>query len=200
MIFRYRRGGTDTELDRLIKEARAAELARMDAAFDFDAGLADVYDRAGLTRPSDRNAKQSAPASEDDSESAVRAVCDHIEMIDALLAAVTKSDSGPLLPTSYLKMARQFLLQLRTGLSARRLSAVEAIGLVNSIEHDFREADKTLRRQHGLSLQQALHDRIGELREISTDMTGQTQVLRQNVMRLFDAADDPVPLTPVPLG
>lgn len=200
MIFRYRRGGTDTELNRLIKEARAAELARMDAAFDFDAGLADIYARAGLTQPSDHNAEQPAPTPQDDPKSAVRAVCDHIEMIDALLAAVTKADSGPLLPTSYLKMARQFLLQLRTGLSARRLSAVEAFGLVNSIEHDFREADKTLRRQHGLSLQQALHDRIGELREISTDMTAQTQVLRQNVMRLFDAADDPAPLTPVPLG
>ncbi|MGH3999951.1 MAG: hypothetical protein ACRDTJ_21105 [Pseudonocardiaceae bacterium] len=36
---------------RAIAEALNAELWRMDAVFDFEAGLADVYARAGLARP-----------------------------------------------------------------------------------------------------------------------------------------------------
>ena len=40
-----------TDLDRWVKDALDAELTRMDAAVDFEAGLADVYARAGLTRP-----------------------------------------------------------------------------------------------------------------------------------------------------
>ena len=38
-------------LDQWIKAALDAELAQMDAAFDFPAGLQDVYARAGLARP-----------------------------------------------------------------------------------------------------------------------------------------------------
>ncbi len=41
----------DTDLDQWIKRGLDAELTRMDADFDFEAGLADVYSRAGLTRP-----------------------------------------------------------------------------------------------------------------------------------------------------
>jgi hypothetical protein len=41
----------DTSLDQWIKAALDAELAQMDAAFDFPAGLHDVYARAGLSRP-----------------------------------------------------------------------------------------------------------------------------------------------------
>lgn len=39
------------DLDRWVKDALDADLARTDAAFDFEAGLTDVYDRAGLEKP-----------------------------------------------------------------------------------------------------------------------------------------------------
>lgn len=225
---RNRRTVGDTELDQWVKGALDAELAEMDTAFDFDAGLADVYARAGLTRPATTGSRPVAPpviqpsataagpegATDRGNDSgdhiddfgpvlgtaeltAVQAVIDHIGMLDTLLAAITRAEGGPMLPISYLVAARQFLLQLRTGLSARRLSHHDAYGLIRNVAHDLRLADEVLRRQHGLSLEQAMHDRIGEIREINTDMTQQLELLEEKVRRLFDQADDPV-LIPTP--
>ena len=51
MTFWHRnRHDDDTDLDQWIKSGLDAELAQMDAAFDFETGLADVYARAGRTR------------------------------------------------------------------------------------------------------------------------------------------------------
>ena len=40
-----------SELDQWIKRGLDAEITLMDATFDFEVGLADVYARAGLARP-----------------------------------------------------------------------------------------------------------------------------------------------------
>jgi P-loop ATPase protein family len=55
---------TMTSLNQRIKGALNAELAQMDAAFDFEAGLADVYARAGLTRlePAEPSGHAATPA------------------------------------------------------------------------------------------------------------------------------------------
>lgn len=39
---------TDNELDAVLRAVRERFIARTDASFDFAAGLADVYERAGL--------------------------------------------------------------------------------------------------------------------------------------------------------
>ncbi|WUI01565.1 hypothetical protein OHR68_07015 [Spirillospora sp. NBC_00431] len=197
---RNRRDDCDVDLDQWIKNALDAEIAEREATFDFRAGLADVYARAGLVQPATISSppQPSGQAGDDADLAAVQDVADHIQMLDTLLAAVTKADNTPLLLGSYLGMARQFLLQLRTGLTARRLSQREAFGLIQDVRHDIREADKVLRRQQGLSLEQVMHTRIGELQEINTDMADQMELLEQKVMRLFDQSDEPAALIPVP--
>jgi hypothetical protein len=184
----------DTGLDRWIQEALDAELAHRDATFDFQAGLADVHARAGLARPS--STESPSPGATDSGgdvtqgcggHSAVRAVVEHIEMLDALLGAVTRSEQeiSPQLGVLYLTVARQFLWQLRMGLTGRRLTRARALQLVETIEHDLGETDKILRAQQGLSLHDAVHARIGELRDVGGDLHGQVQWLREKVLRLF---------------
>jgi hypothetical protein len=196
----------DTDLDQWIKRGLDAEIARMDAAFDFEAGLADVYARAGLTRPEAADPRSHAATELSNDvpqdtmgQGAVQAVVDHIEMLDALLGAVTKADqdTSPLTGVLYLKMARQLLLQLRVGLNGRRLTQTRATQLVDTIEHDLIETDKILRAQQGLSLQDAVHARIGELRDVGGDLIFQVQRLRDKVLRLFTDLDEPAPRLPV---
>ena|SRR2546423_5597092 len=200
MIFhRDRPDDRDTHLDQWIKAALDAELAQMDAAFDFPAGLQDVYARAGLARPlAVESSSDLTPGSGGDG--AVRAVVDHIEMLDALLGVVTTSDkdTSPQQGVMYLTMARQLLLQLRIGLTARRLPQVRAIQLVEAIAHNLAETDRILRAQHGMSLHDAVCARIGELRDIGGDLNHQVQRLREKVLRLFTDVDEPAPRAPIP--
>lgn len=50
------------DLDALLRAARSGFIARSDASFDFDAGLADVYQRAELLRL-DQEVSATEPAS-----------------------------------------------------------------------------------------------------------------------------------------
>ncbi|MCA1702111.1 MAG: hypothetical protein LC808_02115 [Actinobacteria bacterium] len=204
---RDRRDDADIHLDQWIQRALDAELVQMDADFDFEAGLANVYARAGLARPRAAESPiQEATDSHSDvaggsgGQSAVRAVVEHIAMLDALLGAVTSSEEeiSPQLGVMYLKMARQFLLQLRMGLTGRRLTRARAIQLVDTIEHDLSETDKILRAQQGLSLQEAVRIRIGELRDVGGDLNQQVQRLREKVLSLFAEVEDPAPRSPIP--
>lgn len=189
----------DTYLDQQIKAALDAELAQIDAAFDFPAGLQDVYARAGLARPmAVESSSDLTPGTGGHSD--IQAVVDHIEMLDALLGVVTTSDqdTSPQQGVMYLTMARQFLLQLRIGLTARRLPQVRAIQLIDTIAHNLTETDRILRAQQGVSLQDAVHARIGELRDVGGDLNHQTQRLREKVLRLFTDVDEPAPRSPIP--
>lgn len=189
----------DTHLDQQIKAALDAELEQMDAAFDFPAGLHDVYARAGLARP--MAVESSSDLTPDTGDhSAIQAVVDHIEMLDALLGVVSTSDkdTSPQQGVMYLTMARQFLLQLRIGLTARRLPQARAIQLVETIAHNLTETDRILRAQQGMSLQDAVHARIGELRDVGGDLNHQTQRLREKVWRLFTDVDEPASRSPIP--
>jgi hypothetical protein len=189
----------DTHLDQQIKAALDAEVAQMDAAFDFPAGLHDVYARAGLARPVAVESSSDLTPSTGD-HSAVQAVVDHIEMLDALLGVVTTSDedTSPQQGVMYLTMARQFLLQLRIGLTARRLTQARAIQLVEAIVHNLTETDRILRAQQGMSLQDAVHARIGELRDVGGDLNHQTQRLHEKVLRLFTDVNEPASRSPIP--
>jgi hypothetical protein len=198
---RNRSKDRDAELDATMTASRASFIAHYNATFDFEAGLDDVYARAGLDRMAIHQDAAATPADEfevDVEHGALQQVCDRITMIDTLLVSITRTDAGPVVTGFYLTMCRQLLLQLRTGLQARRLSLRDALDLIVNVRHNLREIDQLLRRHHGLSLDEALHDRIGELMEIGTDMTGQMQTLENSIVRLFDAAGEPAVLTPVP--
>jgi hypothetical protein len=189
----------DIYFDQWIKAALDAELAQMDAAFDFSAGLYDVYARAGLAKPmAVESSSDRRPGT--GGQGAVQAVVEHIEMLDALLGVVSTSDedTSPQQGVMYLRMARQLLLQLRIGLTARRLTHVRAIQLVDTIAHNLTETDRILRAQQGLSLQDAVHARIGELRDIGGDVNHQMQRLRGKVLLLFTDVEEPAPRSPIP--
>jgi hypothetical protein len=202
---------SDEAFEALLRRAHDAEIADLATRFDAQAGLADVYARAGRVPPATTPdiptlsgvpvpATEPLSGSEDETSSAVDDVCDHIEMIDTLLAAIGQDMNGPIAPRPFLGMARQFLFQLRLGLKARKLSRYEAFSLLDNVRHDLQEADRALRIEHGLSLEQALHqlhERIGELQEVNTDLTQQIEILHQKVMRLFDGTDHAADLVPV---
>jgi hypothetical protein len=207
MIWHRDREDAEGILDQWIRGALDAELGQMDAGFDFETGLADVYARAGLAGPSPAGSpileatdSPSDVAGGIGGQGAVGVVVEHIAMLDALLGAVTSSEEevSPLLGVLYLKMARQFLWQLRMGLTGRRLTRARAIELVETIEHDLGETDKILRAQQGLSLRDAVRLRIGELRDVGGDLNLQVRRLREKVLALFVDVEDPAPRSPIP--
>ena len=57
---------------------------------------------------------------------------------------------------------------------------------------------RAIRNQQGLSLQDAVHARIGELRDVGGDLIDQVQRLRGKVLRLFTDVDEPASQLPVP--
>ena len=167
----------------------------MDSASDLDdeAGLAQIYAMHGQQAPAGPGP---APAG-DDEGGQVQAVCDRIAMLETTLAQA----SGPDVPSStaalYLRMARQFLFELRSGLAHRTMSAADAFRLLGSVRHDLRETGRTLDRGRRLPLEAAVLARMGEMRDLTADLADQLDVLDEQVMRLFGHSDDPA-VVPVP--
>lgn len=190
------------ELDTLILQTRAGVIAKLDAATDFDAVLTDIYAKAGKAAPTRIRGTFTNPADRpglSEADGDVDGVCGHIDMLNAVLeAAAAHEVSSPVVATMHLATARRSLLRLRGGLSGRRLDRNDALRLIGNVEHNLREADTVLRTEYGLSLDEALHDRVGELRELGGDLTGQIQALRRRIVVLFDDATDPTSLTPIP--
>jgi len=189
------------ELDKLILETRASVIAKLDAATDFDAVLADIYGKADRVEALGTFTDSADGRGPDEERGGVDAVCDHIDMLNAVLeVAATHEVSSPVMGTLYLSTARRSLVQLRRGLHGRRLNKNDALRLIGNVGHNLREADTVLRTEHGLSLDEALHDRIGELMEVGGDIVSQIQILRMKIVQLFDDATDPAVFTPVPRG
>jgi hypothetical protein len=185
---RNRTADSDADFDARILKSRASFIEHYNATFDFEAGLDEAYARAGLARPDGLRRSTTAPAvTEADSDNSLLGqICDHIDMIDNLLASVADGDTGPIVTITYLTTSRQILLQLRTGLRARGLTHRDAFNLIGNVHHNLRQIDLVMRHHHGLSLDEALHKRIGELTEINTDITEQMKRLEASVNRLFD--------------
>lgn len=188
------------DTDKLIVATRASIIDKLDSATDFDAVFADIYAQAGridtpesLKKPANPPNGQMVP----ERRGGVDAVCDHIDLLNAVLEAAAVHDvRSPALGTIYLSAARRSLRRLRDGLTKHRLSRNDALRLIGNVEHNLSEADAVLRAEHGLSLDEALHDRIGELRDVGNDVTDQIQTLRAAVARLFDEATNIAKLTP----
>ena len=195
---RNRTAESDAEFDARMFKSRASFIEHYNAAFDFEEGLDEVYARAGLIRPDGlrRTTTASAVSEADCDNSLLQQICDHIDMIDGLLASVAGGDFGPAVTLTYLITSRHVLLRLRTGLRARRLTHSDALNLISNVQHNLRQIDSVMRRHHGLSLDEALHDRIGELAEINTDITEQMKRLEASVNRLFDSEHEAVELAP----
>ncbi|WP_433464158.1 hypothetical protein [Spirillospora sp. CA-128828] len=195
---RNRTAETDAEFDVRMLRSRASFIEHYNATFDFEAGLDEVYARAGLPRPESlRRTTTATAASEAGSDNSfLQQICDHIDMIDTLLSSVAAGDVGPVVTATYLTTSRQSLLQLRTGLQARRLTHWDAFNLIRNVQHNLSQIDLVMRRHHGLSLDEALHERIGELTEINTDISEQMERLEASVNRLFDTEHEAVELVP----
>lgn len=188
------------ELDQLILQTRASVIAKIDAATDFNAVLADIYAKAAKDGTPEAAAVSPGRSRPREPQTALDEVCDQVDMLIMLLKAVSGPGvkGSPLIGAIYLSSTWRSLQRLRSGLARHRIGKGEALRLIQNAEHNLREADAVLRSEHGLSLDDALRDRIGDLMELGSDITGQVQILRAKVARLFDNAAESAALTPVP--
>jgi len=188
---RWRIGGgriTDDEVNARVVRARADITTVLSAVLDDDAGLAQIYALHGQHEPHRADAPDPG---RDDESGQVQVVCDRIAMLETTLAQAGKPDGSSMQAGMYLRMARGLLFELRSGLAGRDLSAEDAFRLLSTIRHDLQEADRTLRGEQRLALPRPALAGIGEMRELTSEMTGQLAVLDEQVMRLFGHSDDP---------
>lgn len=189
---------SDAEFDARIFRSRASFIEHFNATFDFESGLDEIYARANLPRPDGRRRSAAAPAVDEISSdnSLLQQICDHIDMIDKLLASVSDGDVGPIVTATYLTTSRHVLLQLRTGLRARRLTHWDAQGLIGNVNRNLHEISAVMRRHRDLPLDEALRKRMTELAEISADVAEQMKRLEASVNRLFDTEHAAAELVP----
>lgn len=183
---------TEDEVNSLVTRARIDIAEILDDVLDTEAGLAQIYAAHGQQSPS----SAAAPAP-DDEGGQVEAVCERIAMLETTLARAAKPNGPSIRAGMYLHMARGFLFELRSGLACRDLSAEDAFRLLSTVRRDLEEADKTLRSEQRLSLPAPTLAGIGEMQELTSEMTGQLTVLDEQVMRLFGHSNDPAGV-PVP--
>jgi hypothetical protein len=193
----WRRPGTaqvtEDQVNARVARARADVARILDRILDDDEGLAEIYAMHGQQAPASRP----GPVPADDEGGQVQAVCDRIAMLETALARASAPGVSSSTASMYLGMARRFLVELRSGLANRTVSAEDAARLMGSVRHDLREADRTLDRERQLPLKETVLTRIGEMRDLTRDLVGQVDALDDQVMRLFGHSDDPA-VVPVP--
>jgi hypothetical protein len=185
---------TEDEVNARAATARADIAAVLAEVLDDDAGLARIYALHGQQPPP--STSEAAPA-EDDENGQVQTVCDRIAMLEATLAQAARLGGPSMQAGIYLAAARRYLFELRSGLAGRSLTGEDAFRLLSTIRHDLEEADSTLGGEQRLPLARPVLIRLGELQELTRELTGQLGVLTEQVMRLFGHSEDPA-LVPVP--
>ena len=182
----------DATLDDVIDAAMSGILAKLEAAFDSDAGLADIYSRSSATRPS-RTAPTSQAAPRTGGSSRLEDACDQIDQLTAWLAELLKSArQAPFGGSSFLELARDSLVELRAGLASRTMARPEAQRLTAAIDSQLAQADQILRSRHATTLDRLASRAPGA----SGALTGQAQLLRQMVTRLYEPDGDDLSLQP----
>lgn len=172
---------SEAEVDAMLEAARADIIRVLDLALDEDADLARIYVKHGIP----------APATVQHGNSDVEAVCARIAMLGTVIDEALRSLHRPsMLGQMFLGSARRFLAELRDGLLAMRLAAWDANRLLTSVSHNLRQAEQVLRDQQRAPLEEPVSRRIGELRELAADLSGQMDAVERDVMRLFDQSDD----------
>jgi hypothetical protein len=176
-------------LDELIDSAMNGILAKLEAGFDPNAGLANIYARCGVTtRPAP------APEVAEPSFSArLQEVCDQIDLLDAWFAAVIDSArTAPFGGSAFVEMARPSLRQLRMGLANRTLARSDAEHLIGEVQGHLDQADHILRSQHASSLDEVMRERSSAVAGSGGTVGGQIRVLQEMITRLFaDIGQDP---------
>jgi hypothetical protein len=188
---RWRIGGgriTDGEVNAWVATARADIAAILAEALDDDAGLAQIYALQGQHEP--QGSSEASP-DQDDESGQVQVVCDRIAMLETTLGQAGRPGGPSMQASMYLTAARQFLFELRSGLADRSLAAEDAFRLLSTVRHDLQQADRTLRGEQRLPLPGPVLTRLGELRELTTELAGQMDALTEQVMRLFGHSKDP---------
>lgn len=185
---------TEEEVNARVATARADIAAVLAEVLDDDAGLARIYALHGQQAPP--SISDAAPA-EDDQSGQVQAVCDRIAMLETTLAQAARPGGPSMEAGFYLSAARRFLFELRSGLAGRSLAAEDAFRLLSTVRHDLQEADRTLHAEQRLPLAEPVLVRLGELRELTRELTGQMDPLTEQVMRLFGRSKDPA-VVPAP--
>jgi hypothetical protein len=186
--FRDRLGPRDDDdaLDALLAGAWDDGAAAVAAVLDLQGGKVALTTALGRQEPS-------WPAS---GLSEVR------EEITTLLGTVTaelRRETGPAHSTvmANLHSARQFLIQLRSGLTGRSLTKDAARSLAASLDHTLEEAGRTLRHlppgRGGAGDPETV-----DLAELLSGIRHQIPELARRIDRLFDEASDPAPPIPVP--
>ena len=188
-----RDGHDDAALDNLVDAAMSGILAKLEADFDPDAGLADIYARDGATHTGPRHVfpPPAEPRRESTGSSRLEEACDQIDLLTAWLGDLIRAGQrAPLGGSSYLELARDSLVQLRAGLGNRTMARPEAQRLTADISNQLGRADQILRSRHATTL-----DHLASQSPSSSGgdvLTDQVRVLREMVIRLYaPAGPDP---------
>jgi hypothetical protein len=182
--------GHGNELDRVLDSAMNGILAKLNAALDPEAGLADVYARSARRGP---GADTAVPGRDSTGSSRLEQACDQIDLTAAWLAGLIESGQrDPFAGSSFLELARDSLVQLRAGLAARNLARPEARQLTSDIQHQFVQADRILRTQQATTLDQLASTRTSR----TGSLTDQVRAIRDMVARLYEPDGHDLTLAP----
>lgn len=184
--------GYDDKLDHALGTAMSGILAELESAFDPDLGLADIYARSTRSKPYPARA---VPGRDHAGSSRLAETCDQIDALTAWLADLIRSGQRePFGGASFVELARDNLVELRAGLAARIMTGPEAQRLATDIHNQLGQADQILRSQNATTLDHlaaasSRHQGAGAL-------TGQVQVMRQMITRLYEPDGHDLCLTP----
>jgi hypothetical protein len=186
------------QLDALLDSAMSGMLAKLEAGFDANGELADIYARAGAYRGdlSDDTAMaaEKVPSA---GSSRLAEVCHQIDVLSGRLAEITRSgQEAPFGGSSYLELARDSLMQLRTGLASRSASKNEAERLTGQVQRHLEQADQILRSQHAASLDELAAERTHRAAGSQDTLADEIRVVREMVIRLFAGAGQGSSLVP----
>jgi hypothetical protein len=178
----------DAEIDALLAGAWQDGTAALAAVLDLKAGA------AALVQTSIRSGPAGVPGAENPLLAEVR------ELLDARLAEVRELldyRGGPAYSsiTAYLITVREYLIQLRTGLTGRTMAMDTAQQMISGMGHALAEADRILRH---LPPTPGSGPETREVTEILAGWQQQLPGLAGKVDRLFDQADDTISRIPVP--
>lgn len=162
------------EADEFVRGVRDRYIERSDAAFDFAAGLADVYLRAGLP---------ALPSAAD--------ICVRIDALASLLDVVERLQ-GP--ASRHVRQAREGLFELRHAVTTRPrpwTGAGAGAGteqLLHAVADHLDRADRFLREHSGMSLDELIRQCLGDVLDHPVDTASELRTLRGQVTGEFGVA------------
>lgn len=188
------------ELDELLATAMDGMLVKLEAGFDPDAGLADIYARLTAADSARHGPAPVTPRREPvpvTSSHRLQEVCDQIDTLDACLSALIRSASNdPFAGGAFVEAARPILMQLRLGLAGRVLARDGAERILGHVRDNLDETDQILRTQDASSLDQVIRARLGSQAEFGGPVTEQMEVLAEMITRLYEDAGYTASLEP----